>query len=109
MPTSVTVPATTGPKSQETGPEVLLMELPALCAKTVCVGLKSGASPRKPRRSARAKRAVAPVFLDAGLDFVRGREGGVDMVSPECKRFGRGERVQQSFFATSFFGTKMTG
>src|SRR5205823_9725255 len=94
MPTLVTVPATTGPKSQDTGPEVLLMELPALCAETVCVGLKS-ANIRKPRRMTRAKTAVERILLDSGMDFALGEEGGVDMVSPEFKRFGRGERVQQ--------------
>jgi hypothetical protein len=58
MPTSVKVPATTGPKSQDTGPEVLLMELPALCAETICVGLKSGPTIRKPRRMTAAKTAI---------------------------------------------------
>src|SRR5437016_5506785 len=88
MPTLVTVPATTGPKSQDTGPEVLLMELPALCAETVCVGLKSGANIKKPRRMTRAKAAVERILLDSGMDFALGEEGGVDMVSPEFKRFG---------------------
>src|ERR1700756_3725063 len=91
MPTLVTVPATTGPKSQETGPEVLLMVLPELCAATVCVGLKSGANIRKPRRTARTGTAVERILLDSRMDFARGEEGGVDMISPEFKRFGRGE------------------
>jgi hypothetical protein len=30
------------------------------------------------------------------MDFALVEEGGVDMVAPEFKRFGRGERVQQS-------------
>src|SRR6478735_1022575 len=85
MPTFVTVPATTGPKSQDTSPEVLLMELPALCAETVCVGLKNGPNIRKPRKMTRAKTAVERIFLDSGRDLARGEEGGVDMVSPEFK------------------------
>src|SRR5579864_7720788 len=87
MPTSVKVPATTGPKSQDTGPEVLLMELPELCAESVCVGLKSGISPRKPRRNNRAKSAVELILLNLGLDFVLGTEGGVDMVSPGYRKY----------------------
>jgi hypothetical protein len=40
MPTLVTVPATTGPKSHETGPDVLLMELP-VWAEEMRVRLKT--------------------------------------------------------------------
>jgi hypothetical protein len=52
------------------------------------VGLKSGANIKKPRRMTRAKAAVERILLDSGMDFALGEEGGVDMVSPEFKRFG---------------------
>jgi hypothetical protein len=45
----------------------------------------------------RAKTAVERILLDSGMDFALGEEGGVDMVSPESKDLGRGERVQQSW------------
>src|SRR5689334_8671889 len=87
MPTSVKVPATTGPKSQDTGPEVLLMELPALCAETVCVGLKSGPTIRKPRRMTGAKTAIKRIFFDSGMDLALGEEGGADMGISWVKKY----------------------
>jgi len=46
MPTLVTVPATTGPKSHETGPEVLLMEL-AVWAEAGWARIKTKATASK--------------------------------------------------------------
>jgi len=60
MPTLVTVPATTGPKSHETGPEVLLMELP-VCA--VAVGVKPKISATARQASHGAKVAIVALNL----------------------------------------------
>jgi len=83
MPTLVTVPATTGPKSHETGPEVLLMELP-VCPEAVCVRLRAKTIASKPSQGMEVRRAIN-FFSVFDLESVVGewREGSVDMVSPE--------------------------
>jgi hypothetical protein len=83
MPTLVTVPATTGPKSHDTGPEVLLMELP-VCVKAVCVRPKMIAIARVISQGVEYLLAAHLSFL---LNLEPGvcecREGIFDMFSPE--------------------------
>jgi hypothetical protein len=80
MPTLVAVPATTGPKSQETGPDVLLMEL-AVWAEAMCA---------RPKTKTTVSRAIpgleglAANFCLFDLGEGMEGEGSVDMVSPEA-------------------------
>ena len=83
MPTLVTVPATTGPKSHDIAPEVLLMELPVAWADTVAVLLKSSAMPSMPNKVAKAAEIIDLWIFSAEPEDFLCREKGVDMVSPE--------------------------
>jgi len=84
MPTFVTVPATTGPKSHETGPEVLLMEL-AVCAEHICARPKTRTTAMMPSFELAA---ILSVNLSEFFDLKSGAgvvsEGSDDMVSPEA-------------------------
>src|SRR5258707_9871853 len=70
MPTLVTVPATTGPKSQLTEPELLLIELldEAVCAERR--GLSWVNNSRNERESRQNKR-IAPVDRTTRIDTPR--------------------------------------
>src|ERR1700686_3444795 len=85
MPTLVTVPATTGPKSHDIAPEVLLMELPVVWADTVAL-LKS-ARPSTPNKVAKAAEIIDLWIFSAEPEDFCCREGGVDMISPEVLTF----------------------
>jgi len=79
----VTVPATTGPKSHETGPEVLLMEL-AVCAEAICARLKIKTIASRPTHGLEGFGSVIlSLFLDSESEAGAEDEGSVDMVSPE--------------------------
>ena len=81
MPTLVTVPATTGPKSHDTGPDVLLKEL---WAEHTGARPKTNAIAISPRNGLEAVLAVnlsSSFALRSGVGI--GEAGSVDMVSPE--------------------------
>jgi hypothetical protein len=83
MPTLVTVPATTGPKSQETGPDVLLMEL-AVWAEQICAKLKTRTTAIRPSNGLEVVLAVnLTLFFDLRSGVGVKEAGSVDMVSPE--------------------------
>ena len=80
MPTLVTVPATTGPKSQETGPDVLLMEL-AVWLEHTCIRLKTKTIASSPCHRVEAILAVhLSEFFDLESGVGTRSAGRIDMV-----------------------------